>query len=242
MNAKPGLARALPMSIVGFVLAALFVTALRGLQSMDPIWDTGVVLVTAPIFVTYAFIWGMGGLDPRMNEHPHQPEGGLESALIPSESHAEPHHEEAPVAPFGVLSSVIWRVTSYTLIIFFVLFSLAMLPTGLTLQTVNEAEANAADFETLTSFDLPLGLGSFQGSQLAVFLGLVGFTLLSLFAFGGGIGLLIYALSRQVTEAKVTRPKPEQLTPPAPARFAGRIAGNLARGLRKGLPNFFGQK
>jgi hypothetical protein len=241
MTAKPGLARAIPMSIIGFVVAALLVTGIRALQSMDPVWDTGVVLVVASLVVAFAFVWGMGGLDPRMNEHPHQPEGGLETALIVGDA-VEAHHEEETPPPFAILSSIIWQVSTYTLIIGLFLFAFAMLPTGLTLRTVNQAEADTANFETLTTFDLPLGLGSFEGSQLAVFMGFVGFTLLSLFAFGGGIGLLIYTLSRQITEARASTPTPAQLTPPLPARWFGRVAGNAARGLRRGLPRFFGMK
>ena len=44
---QPGLTRAIPMGIVGFILGAAFVLVLRSLQSMDPLWDAQIgVLMT----------------------------------------------------------------------------------------------------------------------------------------------------------------------------------------------------
>lgn len=235
---KPNLARAIPMGIIGFVLAVFFVVGVRALQSMEPVWDTGVVLVVAPFFVTFAFIWGIGGLDSRLNQHPHQPEGGLPTALTVGD---EEHHDTEEAKPFAILSAELWKVATALIVLLLVIFTLAMLPTGLTLRVVNQDVANTAAFEPLTSFDLPLGLGTFEGSQLAVFLGIIGFTLFSLFAFAGGIGLLMYALNRQLASVKNIKPQQQDLTPPLPVRVMGRLAGGLARTLRK-LPAFFGQK
>lgn len=245
MTPKPGLNRAIPMAIIGFVLSIVIVLGIRTLQSMNPVWDTGVILVLAPFIMTYAFIWGLGGLDPRMNQHAHGPEGGLEGKIVLADYDAEQahHHEaETEVKPIGILGSEMWRLTTALLLVLVAFFAFAMLPTGLNLRTVNEAEANAAAFQDNVSYDLPLGLGQFESSQLTVFGGFIAFTLLSLFAFAGGIGLLFHFLSRNVAEAKQTTPTQEALQPPLPARFMGRIAGNLARALKRGIPNFFGQK
>lgn len=244
MTPKPGLNRAIPMAIIGFVLSIVIVLGIRTLQNMDPVWDTGVILVVAPFFVTYAFIWGLGGLDPKMNQHAHGPEGGLDGSIVLAEYEAQlAHHEEAgEVKPYGILGSEMWRITTAVLLLLVVFFAFAMLPTGLNLRTVNEAEANVAAFQDNVSFDLPLGLGKFEASQLTVFAGFIAFTLLSLFVFAGAIGLLIYAASNNVAEVKSKEPAPEALQPPRPARFVGRIAGNLARALKRGIPSFFGQK
>jgi hypothetical protein len=242
MSPKPGLSRAIPMALIGFIIAAFLVTGIRALQQMDPLWDTGVVLVLAPFFVTGFFLWGMGGFDPKMSEHhAHEPEGGLVTALVTQEE-AHDHHDEEPAKPLSILGAEIWRITTITLLLMLGLFAFATIPNRLVLQTVAEPEANVSAFDATTTFDLPVGLGNFEGSQLSVFIGFILFTVFSLFAFGGGMGLLMHFLSRNVSEAKVTTPSEKDLTPPAPARFIGRIAGNLARSLRKGLPSFFGIK
>jgi len=241
MAPKPGLMRAIPMSIIGFVIAALLVTALRAAQSLDPVFDPGVTLVLAPFFVTGFFLWGMGGFDPKMSEHhAHEPEGGLVTALVVGTEDHEQHHEE-PVAPVTLLGFEIWRIFTLTLLLLVALFALALL-SGLRIRTVGQAEADIAEFAQQVTFALPLGLGTFEGSQLAVFLGFIFFTMLSLFIFAGLIGGLMLFLSRNVEQARATKPTEKDLTPPAPARLLGSVAGSAARGLRSGLPKFFGNK
>jgi hypothetical protein len=242
MAPKPGLTRAIPMALIGFVVGALLVIAVRALQSVEPVVDAGVILVVTPFFITGFFLWGMGGFDPKMSEHhAHEPEGGLVTALVKADEIHEEHHEE-PAPPVTILGYEIWKVFTLTLLIIVGVFAFAMIPDGFFLKTVNEAEASRVDFAQGVRFDLPLGLGYFEGSQLAVFLGFVLFTMFSLFIFGGAIGGLMYFLSRSVEQAKQTVPSEKALTPPAPARVVGRAAGSLARSLRRGIPNFFGQK
>lgn len=242
MAPKPGLMRAIPMALIGFVVGALLVIAVRALQSVEPVVDAGVILVVTPFFITGFFIWGMGGFDAKMSEHhAHEPEGGLVTALVKPEEIHEEHHEE-PVPPVTILGYEIWKVFTLTLLVVIGMFAFAMIPGGFFLQSVNEAEASRVEFAQGVRFDLPLGLGSFEGSQLAVFLGFVLFTIFSLFIAGGAIAGLMYFLSRSVDQAKQAVPTERDLTPPAPARVVGRAAGGLARGLRRGIPNFFGQK
>ncbi len=242
MAAKPGLTRAFPMAIVGFIIAAFLTTGIRALQSMDPVFDAGIVLVVATFFLTGFFLWGMGAFDSKMSEHhAHEPEGGLVTALVLPETHVE-HHAEEPAKPGTILGFEIWKVLTLTLLLMIVVFAFAMLPGGFGVQMVGQAEASSFEFGQNVTFDLPVGLGSFQGSQLAVFLGFILFIMLSLFAFGGAIGGLMYFLNRNVNQARATVPNERDLTPPAPARVVGRLAGGMARGLRRGLPNFFGNK
>lgn len=243
MAPKPGLMRAIPMALLGFIIAVFLVAGIRALQELTPVLDTGVALVVAPFFMMGFFLWGLGGFDPRMSEHNvHEPEGGLVTALVRPEDIPAPHHDDTPAKPITILGFEIWKILTLTLLLVIVTFAFALLPGGFTIRSVGQAEASMTEFAQNTTFDLPVGLGSFQGSQLAVFLGFILFTVLSLFLVGGALGGLMFLLSRNVAVARSTVPSERDLTPPLPARAAGRVAGGLARGLRRGLPNFFGQK
>jgi len=91
---KPGLSRAIPALIIGFIASLAFVYAVRVLQNMDPIWmnadssegaQVGMVLAA---FVSMAtFMWGVGAFDPKMSEHG---------------DHADEHEEEAPEKDFSL--------------------------------------------------------------------------------------------------------------------------------------------
>lgn len=76
---KPGLGRAVPALIVGFVASLALVYALRSLQNMDPVWMNAetsegaqVGLVLAAFVCMGAFMWGVGAFDPKMSEHGEQ--------------------------------------------------------------------------------------------------------------------------------------------------------------------------
>ena len=94
---KPGLSRAIPALIVGFIASLAFVYAVRVLQNMDPVWmnadssegaQVGMVLAA---FVSMAtFMWGVGAFDPKMSEHG---------------DHADEHEEEAPEKDFALRTS-----------------------------------------------------------------------------------------------------------------------------------------
>ena len=91
---KPGLSRAIPALILGFIASLAFVYAVRVLQNMDPVWmnadssegaQVGMVLAA---FVSMAtFMWGVGAFDPKMSEHG---------------DHADEHEEEAPEKEFAL--------------------------------------------------------------------------------------------------------------------------------------------
>lgn len=254
MSSKPGLERAIPAAILGFIAGCLLVVFIRALQSMDPLWEVGVAIVVAPFVMTFAFIWGMGGFDPRMSEHAHGPEHSHdeanesalatvegETALAHAESHAEEHHAEEAPTPVTILGMEIWRVATIAILVVIGLFAFAMLPTGLTLKITSDPEASTTEFDTDVTMLMPLGQSSIEVTQLAFFAGFVIFMFVSLFAVAGGLGFLFYFLNRNVNVANATKPTPQQLVPPAPVRFLGRVAGSMARGLRA-LPRFFGQK
>jgi hypothetical protein len=238
---KPGLSRAIPSAILGFAAAALITYLLRAAQQMDPVWDAQVAMVLGMFTTLGGFIWGMGGFDPRMSEHgEHEHDEHAETAIVASDEHAHDEHEEEG-SPFAILISQIWYITTISLVVMVVLFAFANWGPFF-LQTVNEPEANAVTIETAQSFDLPLGTGSFEASQLVVFLGWIGFIMVSLLATAGLIGAGFYFLHRDVKRVKETEPSPASLTPPAPVRWIGRGMGSIARGLKRGLPRFFGYK
>ena len=94
---KPGLSRAIPALIIGFIGSLAFVYALRVLQDMEPVWmnadssegaQVGMVLAA---FVSMAtFMWGVGAFDPKMSEHG---------------DHADEPEEEAPEKEFALRTS-----------------------------------------------------------------------------------------------------------------------------------------
>ena len=94
---KPGLGRAIPALIVGFIASLAIVYALRTWQNMDPVWMSAdssegaqVGLVLAAFVSMATFMWGVGAFDPKMSEHGE---------------HVEAHEEEAPEKEFALRTS-----------------------------------------------------------------------------------------------------------------------------------------
>ena len=91
---KPGLPRAIPALIIGFIASLAFVYAVRVLQNMQPVWMNAetsegaqVGLVLAAFVSMAAFMWGVGAFDPKMSAHG---------------DHADEHKEEAPEKEFAL--------------------------------------------------------------------------------------------------------------------------------------------
>lgn len=248
MAPRPGLTRAIPMALIGFIIALLVVAGFRALQGLDPVLDTGVALVVAPLFMMGFFLWGLGGFDYSLSEHhPHSPEGGLVTALVHPDQIPAEHHDDTPAKPLTVLGYQVWHVFTLVLLVTVVMFAFAM-TSNFQIRSVGQAEADLTVFAQDVTYALPLGVGTFQGSQLAVFTGFILFTMFSLFLFGGAIGGLMFFLSRNVNAAKITpavaisAPVPVNMDKPVRINPVSRLAGRAARGLRKGLPSFFGMK
>lgn len=248
---KPGLSRGIPGAIIGFAVGALIVLIVRQLQGMEPVWDNGVALVLTPFTMMTGWLWGIGAFNPKLSEHGHHAEEhhdetaiaaveGDEAALATHDDHHDEEEEEP--TPLGLLMSTTWRITTYVLTICLFFFAVAALPTGFYLQQSNQPEAQSAAIAGSQSFDLPLGTGSFEASQLTVFLGFVAFTMLSIVVVAGILGFLLINGQREVLRAQETPPASTTAEPPAPMRAAGKRTRRLARGLRTGIPKFFGQK
>jgi hypothetical protein len=259
--------RAIPATIFAFFAAAAIVSFVRWLQlgAENYTYNPQVTLVLAPFLMVFAFIWGMGGLDPRMSEHAHGPqESPLEGvAIVPvaesHDDHHDPYEEEAKRNPLSILSGQIWTIGTVVLVVILGLLAFAQLPTGLRLDTTADPMASASSNATNATFALPLGLGEFHADKLAVFLGFIAFTMISLLVVAGLLGLLFYSLNQGVATVKTVRTTSID-DPENDATFAGRAAhaplrgtrrllnwvghgsGAVARGLRRGLPRFFGQR
>ncbi len=201
---KPGLARAVPMAIIGLIAGLLFVLVLRALQSVEPVWDPQIGFVVGAFTASFAFVWGMGANDKRMSAHPHEPEVDKESGLIlyePHEEHEDIDAEAQQTPPGRVLSFNIWQISFWQIVLVVGLFAFATLPTGLNLQTT------AADGGNVTAigyfdFTLPFTETTVSVSQLTLFAFFIFFTLASLYVISWVIGRTFLALSKNVSEVQ----------------------------------------
>ncbi|MFW5692222.1 MAG: hypothetical protein ACOCX3_02600 [Chloroflexota bacterium] len=211
---KPGLSRAVPAAILGFLGSLVFVMVLRGLQGVEPIFDAEIGMILAAFVSSAAFVWGAGGADPRMSEHPHEPEIDQETGLIliseneieAIEGEAIEDEEEAAAAkPTTVLGYTMWQVAFWTTMLIVVLFGFATLPTGLFLRTTTDPLASR-DAIGYYNFQMPFGGPEVQLSQLTVFVIFVIITLLTLAAVGGALALMFASLSRNLAETREGKP------------------------------------
>jgi Na+-transporting methylmalonyl-CoA/oxaloacetate decarboxylase gamma subunit len=230
---KPGIARAVTMGIEGFLLGALLVIVVRGLQNLDPIWDAGVGIVFMAIFASAFFVWGIGAFDPRMSVHAEAPEEVPAVEAVGAEVEAEE-------TPGTILGTDLWRIAFLTIGVLVVVFGLATIPNFLTLQTVGEPEGNAAAVGYMP-VQLPFGGPEIMVSELVFFALFVIWTFISLAVAAGVIGLLMYFLSRGVAATK-GEPSLEDRTPPYPVQLLGRTVRGVAGWLRSGLPRQLGQR
>jgi hypothetical protein len=200
---RPGLTRAVPMGLLGFLIGALVVLLLRWIQGLDPVWEAEIAVIVATFTSAGFFVWGLGAFDPRMSEHPHEPPS--EYGLILTEDAHEEEHEVAE--PVRLLGATIWQVSFWTIIVVVVLFGLATLPHGFTLQQSNDPEATFEQVGYYT-MQLPFDGPEVEVSQLTLFAGFIIFTLASLTLAGGALALLMTFLSQNVAEARANPDMP----------------------------------
>lgn len=106
---QPGLSRAIPLALLGFILGAFLVLIVRGLQSVDPVWDPGVGLVLGVLLCAAFFVWGMGAFDPKMSAHG-------------DDAHAAPADEELD-AP-KLLGGLTWQLVALLSVAIVIVFAL----------------------------------------------------------------------------------------------------------------------
>jgi Na+-transporting methylmalonyl-CoA/oxaloacetate decarboxylase gamma subunit len=241
----PGINRAIPGAILGFVLGEAIVMGIRYAQGLDP-WNAGVALVLAPFTLMAGWMWGIGAFNPKLSQHGGGEHHAEESAIVPAEgsaiveAHAAEHHEEEP-SPSSLFFNEIWKAISLPLVLLLLVFGFANIPGGFFLRTVSDPMADPAQFAPSVTLELPV-IGTIETTEMIIFLIFVGWLFLSLLVFAGLISFLLYKGHEQVVVANQTTPGPEQTTPPAPVRAAGRAAKGAAQGLRNNLPKLLGGK
>ncbi|MDX2161664.1 MAG: hypothetical protein SF162_10090 [bacterium] len=191
---QPGLSRAVPMAILGFLLGSLLVVVLRFLQSLDPVWAVGPGIVISAITTAIFFVWGMGGFDPKMSAH------GEEAA-----DHGDAHHADEAEAldnapPSKILSSTIWTLTTLLLVTVGLVWAFALIPGGFTLITTDDPNASLVQVGYIQAEVFGRSL---QISQLVVFLVFIIITMGSLAVIGAGIAGFFMWVSRGLAENKV---------------------------------------
>lgn len=218
---KPGLGRAVVVGILGFLGSLLFVIVLRYLQNIDPVFDPQIALILAAFVSSFAFIWGAGGADPRVNQHPHEPEVDAETGFIiasPDDAHEHIDEEnDVTQAPTVFLTHSLWRSAFFTIVLFVGLFGLANL-SGFLLKTSGNPQASAETVGFYTT-ELPI-LGEVVMSQLTLFTIMVILIFAILGGMAHGLALLFISLSRNVTEVRAE--KPTRLSYQSPAEAFGK--------------------
>lgn len=192
---RPGLSRAIPMGILGFVVGMIILVAIRGLQGLEPLMEPEVAMVLGAFLATGFFIYGLGSFDPRMNEHAHEPAEGEEAHAVVVAEEAE--EEEAP--PRQILGGYLWQLSTIMLIVLLVIVAFALLPDGPALRTVHEADASVSAVGVVP---IPIGTQTFYVSQLTALLIFIVVMFVSLAVVAGGMGMVFYGLNQGVTVVK----------------------------------------
>ena len=195
---KPGISRAVPMGVIGFLVGALVVFIIRALQSLTPIWDPGVGLVFGTFFAAGFFVWGIGAFDPRMNVHGDEHE-------------AEAAHVEEPVKPTSQLIGSIWQVLFATLIGLVVIGAFAWLGPKLIMTDEADASANMIGMVPMELFGQEVLV-----SQLVIFVAFILFAIVSLAVVAGGIGFILNFLNQGVVESRAAAAGGGTVALPAP--------------------------
>lgn len=229
---QPGLARAVPLGIVGFLIGGLIAVIIRLAQGLDPNPQAPLAFV-GPVFVLGAFIsagffvWGMGAFDPKMNVHGEHAEEG--------------HHDEAAKAetPASLLGGFTWQVAFWTLLGVLAIGAIAFLPSGPNFENVHPNQGSVAAVgyvrlgdiyepirafvRTATAFDLlpPMSpnLAAVEVSYLVLLAAFFAITMLSLFVAAGLLAFIINYFARGKADPQGT---------PIPWRaliFVGVVAG-----------------
>ncbi len=218
---QPGLARAVPMGILGFLLGILLVALLRALQSIDPVWDTQLALTMAAFTTSGFFIWGMGAANPTVNAHPHEPEADEFGLIVVDDDDDHDHHDDIELETRDTFGYSFWTISFWTILLLVFVFGLATISGGPALQVSEDPGAEPTQIANNVDINFPI-LGEMVISQFAAFALFTIFTLVSLAVAGGGIGLAFVSLFKGVKTAEANEPEPTLalLAAPAPERKA----------------------
>lgn len=197
---QPGLARAVPLGIVGFIVGGLLAILIRLAQGLDPNpvepnAFVGPAMVLGAFISAGFFVWGMGAFDPRMSVHGE---------------HAHAEASESAETPLSLLAGFTWQVTFWVLLFCIVIAAVALVPFGPNIRSVNPNEGNVAAvgfvaagdvykavrefIQTATGIIIPPlaeNLAQVQLSYLVIFVFFIAWTMFSLFLVAGLIGFLL---------------------------------------------------
>lgn len=189
---RPGLSRAVPMGVLGFLIGMVILVLIRGLQGLTPLMDPELAVILGTFLAAGFFVYGMGAFDPRMNQHAHEPAPGEEAhALVPV--------EEEPAKPQQILGSYLWQLSTILLVLLIGIIFFALLPDGPSLRTVQGPDGNVS---AVGYVPIPIGSNTFYVSQLTVLLGFVIFMFISLAVVAGGLGFVFFGLNQGVATVK----------------------------------------
>lgn len=189
---QPGLSRAIPMAILGFMFGALLVIVIRGLQGLDPLWEAGPGIVMTAFTTAGFFVWGMGAFNPKMSVHGE--------AAEEAEAAAEEAAEEG--TPGGLLTGGIWQVATLLILLLVVLGGFAALPGGLSLTQTAIAYASPTSVG-FVPLQLPFGGPEIMLSQLVLFAAFIIWAFLSLLLAAAIFAFLLSFLSRGIASVQV---------------------------------------
>lgn len=220
---QPGLTRAVPLGIVGFLLGAALVLLLRGLQSMDPVWDAQIGIIGAMLFATIFFLIGMGAFSREYAHHHMEAYYDDEKGEIVVEGLHEAHEDDPahPIEPRRILTGQVWQIAFWTTALFVVLLGFASVGFGPALTISNDPGANA---NAIGYFTMEIAGREVVVSQLVAFLIFAVITVGTLVLVSGLIGNAVYGTSRNVAAVKAQGNVPLNALP------AGSVAGLLPSG------------
>ncbi len=200
---QPGLSRAIPMSILGFLLGALIVIVLRGLQGIEPAWDSGAGVIVAAFTTAIFFMWGMGAFDPKMSAHGEDHD---------AEAHADEAHEPEEEPAPQILTGYMWQLATLLLVVVGAVGAFAFLDV-LTLRTTEVADAAV---DRIGMVPMELFGQEVLVSQFVIFLGFVIFTFISLIAAAAVLGWVVFSLNRGMIVAQAEAASGGSAALPAP--------------------------
>lgn len=221
---QPGINRAVPMGILGFALGAALLLLIRFLQNMDPVWDNEIGLIMAGVMSAVFFLWGIGAFDPRLSEHHAEepPEDVDDSALAHYEAHD--HHEEE-LTETAAVTSTIWTVSFWLIVLVVGLAAFAWLPGGFGLTISNDP---AADFASIGTLSFSIGDLDIQMTQLTAFVMFTVFTLGSLLVAALAIGMGMTRLGNSIQQVKKEQPAAKKAAKALPAQDAPALPDGIA--------------
>ncbi|MAS37766.1 MAG: hypothetical protein CL610_27465 [Anaerolineaceae bacterium] len=203
---RPGLSRAVPMGILGFLIGMVILVAIRGLQGLQPLMDPQLAIILGTILAAGFFVYGMGALDPRMNQHAHEPEEGEEAhAMVVAEESVE-----EPAPPGQILGGYLWQLSTIVVLLLIGILVFALLPEGPALRTVHQEGANVS---AVGYVPITIGAETYYISQLTALLGFIIFMFVSLAVVAGGLGMVFFGLNQGVKVVKDTAHTPLEAEP-----------------------------